>query len=170
METTLIIVISILVVIILTIVGVFIAKRLKGSIEIIQEQYNYAPGDTIKGKVVVKLKKAVSSDQLIVGLRCERTERSIMMNTQKSQTRTVVLFDFNQPLEARKEYAPSEYPFNFALKIPSNVTTKIEGLLGSLVSSASMLMGKNDSIRWYLYAELKCSGINLSQKTQVNIA
>lgn len=144
-------------------------RKMKGSIELIPDKFSYSSGETINGKIILKLKKPVSSENLIVGLRCEKTEKIYAGSSRGSQSRTVPIFDFNQPLEGAKEYAPSEYNYDFSIKIPQDVSQKLEGVAGTLVKSAQILMGQNSYARWYLYAELKCKGINLSKKIQINV-
>ncbi len=151
------------------IVVLWILKKTKGSIEIVPEKYSYSSGETIKGNLSLKLKKPVESTKLVVGLKCERVEKTYSADSKSSQSKKVPLFDFNQPLEGKKNYSPSEYNYDFSIKIPQNVSQKLEGVAGTLVKSAQILMGKNSSTKWYLYAELKCKGINLSKKIQINI-
>jgi hypothetical protein len=142
---------------------------MKGSIEIVPEKYSYSSGETIKGKLTLKLKKPVSADKLIVGLKCEKKERSYSRGTRGSNQRTSTVFDFNQPLDGKKEYAPSEYPYDFSISIPNNVSQKLEGMAATIVKTAQILTGQNSSMRWYLYAELQCEGVNLSKQVQVNV-
>lgn len=153
-------------------VGIFIVirilKKMKGSIEIVPERYDYKSGETIQGRVVLKLKKSVKSNKLIIGLKCEKSERNHSEGN-KVSTKNSVLFDFNQPIDEAKEYTPSEYPYNFSITIPQNVSQKLEGVAETLVKSAQILFGKSSSTKWYLYAELQCEGVNLSKRIQINI-
>ncbi|MCK4491033.1 MAG: hypothetical protein KAU03_00310, partial [Candidatus Altiarchaeales archaeon] len=48
----------------------------KGDIEISLEKYNFSPGDTIKGKVSLKLKKPVNAKQLRLVFVGEKTTSS----------------------------------------------------------------------------------------------
>ena len=148
-------------------ITVAILKKMKGSIDLIPEKFNYSPGEMVKGKLILKLKKPVNSTELIVGIRCEKTERTY--TGKGTSTNTVTVFDFNQPLEKRKEYPPSEYPYSFSIKIPQSATSQMEGISGSIIKSLQILANQNTSLRWYLYAELKCDGLNLSKKVQINI-
>jgi hypothetical protein len=148
---------------------IWILKKMKGSIEIIPESYNYDPGDTIKGKLTLKLKKHVKSDKLIVGLLCERREKIYPEKSNDNQEGEVTLFDFNQPLNGKKEYAPSEYTYDFSIVIPLNVSQVLEGVSMTLAKSIRDLTGYNTLAKWYLYAELQCEGVNLSKRVQINI-
>jgi len=147
-----------------------ILKKMKGSIEIIPDKYSYSPGETINGKLILKIKKPVQATNLIVGLKCEKNEQNYSSNSNRAQSENSSVFDFNQPLDGKKDYTPSEYTYNFSIKIPQNVSANVGGMVGNLVKSAQILMGKNSSFKWYLYSELKCSGINLSKKIQINVA
>ena len=163
------IVFGVLIAIIFLLVILWILRKMKGSIDIIPERYSYSSGEIINGRLILKLKKPVSSNKLIVGLKCEKIAKSYSANSRNSQAKNYTLFEFNQPLEEKKEYAPSEYNYDFSIKIPQNVSQQLEGVASSIVKSAQILMGKNTLIKWYLYAELQCEGVNLSKKVQLNI-
>jgi|SRR3989338_3399452 len=163
------VIIAIILLVIVAIVFFWILKKMKGSIVIVPEKYNYISGETINGNLILKLKKSVKSSKLIIGLRCERLERNYSRGNNSSQRRIHVLFDFSQPLDMAKEYAPSEYPYSFSLNIPKNLSQKLEGIAGSLIKSVQILSGQNSTIKWYLYAELQCDGINLTKKIQINV-
>jgi hypothetical protein len=150
-------------------VVVFVLKKKKGSIEIITDEYIYKIGDVIKGKVVLNLKKPVISDKLIVGLRCERVERVYSRRNKSNEEVKETLFDFNQILEHEKEYSASEYSYDFSIAIPLNAPKKLEGLVGTLVKPIQILIGQDTSLRWYLYAELSCEGVNLDKKMQISV-
>lgn len=142
----------------------------KGSIKIIPEKYNYSYGEDIKGKVILKLKKPVSSEKLLVGLMCEKHERSYSSKTKTSNREDYVLFDFKYPLEEKKEYAPGEYSYDFLIKGPNNFSKQIDGVAGTLVKSVQALMGRDYSLKWHLFSQLKCKGVDLSKKVQINVA
>lgn len=157
----------------------WILRKKKGSIEIIPEKYSYSSDETINGKLILKLKESIKSESLIVGLRCEQTNKSSTAGKVKSSKYS--LFDFNQPVENTKENLPNEYNYNskknlpneynynFSIKIPRNVSRQLDGATGSLVKTAQILMGKDTSLKWYLYAELKCEGFNIYKSVQINI-
>jgi hypothetical protein len=150
-------------------VVVFILKKKKGSIEIITDEYMYKIGDVIKGKLVLNLKKPVISDKLIVGLKCERAERVYSKRNKSSKEVKETLFDFNQILEQEKEYGVSEYSYDFSIAIPLNAPKKLEGLAGTLIKPIQILIGQDSSLRWYLYAELSCDGVNLDKNIQISV-
>lgn len=161
--------IGIIVFVLIFIIVIWVLKKLKGSIEIIPEDHNYNPGDTIKGKLILNLKRHVKSNKLILGLVCERKEKVYSNESHSKREREVTLFDFNQPLEGKKEYAPSEYSYNFSIVVPLNVSQLLEGVSFTLAKSMQDLIGQNPLAKWYLYAELQCDGVNLTKRVQINI-
>lgn len=163
-----IIIISLIALVLLLIIIGIVARRMKGSIEIIPEKYSYSPGETIKGKVELKLKKPIESDSLNIGLIGQMKTKSYSGG--KTRNRVENIFNFSQPLESRKNYSPSEYTYNFSIKIPSNVLSQANGTLGAIIKSAQLLTGNISSIKWHLISELKCKGFDISKKIQINIA
>ncbi len=168
--------VSILVIIVLSIIGLVIAfvifmaiaSRMKGKIEIIPDKYNYSPGEEIKGRVILKLKKPVEANKLTIGLVGHREEKVYRNGKNGTETRTV--FSFYQPLDGKKDYPASEQTYEFSMKVPSDIQKKTEGALGTVLNTLSSIgMGPNP-IRWYLTADLDCKGIDLFKKVQVNIA
>ena len=147
----------------------WILSKMKGKIDIIPDSYNYSPGDTIKGKVKLLIKKSIKSNGLTVRLVGERIQKSYSRGS--SNTNTQYIYDFKMPIDGEKQYEPGpEIYYDFEMKIPSNITTKIEGLLGTLVNTAQLLGGASTQIKWFLIAELDIPGVNLSKKVQINIS
>jgi len=158
---------GIILVVVVFFVALFFLRKMKGSIELMPEKYNYNDGEVIKGKIVLKLKKSVEKGALIVGIKCERTD--VSRNSNGSSKETFSVFDFNQPLIKEQSFSPNEYNYDFSLNVPRNYSTNPNGTLGQIVKGASILLGDNSTFRWYLYSELKCRGVNLSKKVQINI-
>jgi hypothetical protein len=162
-----------IVIVIILLVAVFVScilwilKKRKGSIEIIPEKHDYISREYIKGKVILKLKKPVKSKKLIMGLKCERSETTY--SGKERRTENYAIFEFNQPLDEEKEYAPGEYSYDFSIKVPGNFSKEVEGVAGTLVKSIQVLSAKDYLLKWYLYAELQCEGVDLSKEVQINV-
>ena len=141
----------------------------KGKIEVFLEKYNFSPGETIKGRITLKLKKPTKAKALKVGLVGEKkTTQYTTSSTSKSKTH---FFNFEMPLDGEKEYVEGEY--NFETKIPANVlqTPSPGGAVGDIVKGIQLLSGKDVRISWYVIAKLDIqSGFDVSKKVQVNIA
>ncbi|MCX6751040.1 MAG: hypothetical protein NTZ83_06285 [Candidatus Pacearchaeota archaeon] len=147
----------------------FILRWRKGSIEIIPEKKDYRTGDIIKGKLILKLKKPVKSKNLVIGLRCERIQKTYTEDRKQNIENEDVLFDFNQPLDKEKEYVSGEYSYDFAITIPLNVSQK-QKIIVNLSNKSVKALADDISIKWYLYARLDCEGVDLSKDVQINIA
>ena len=144
----------------------------KGKIEIQLNKYGFSLGETINGKVSLKLKKPIKARGVnirLVGIRKE-TRYSDSGKTSGSNN----IFDFKQPLDGLKEYGVDEKVYDFKIKIPNNVLTQPkfgQSTIGTLVGAAQILSGTMSSINWYLIANLDIvSGIDISKKVQINIA
>ena len=153
----------------------YIIAKSKGRVKIRISNYNYSPGDTINGTVMLSLKKPISSKFLNIALKgVQRTTRPSRDSKGRSSTQTdyMDVFSFKQSLEDKKDYPIGEKEYSFKIKIPSNIIQKSinHPLAGTLVSSMQMLSGTSSSIQWYLIAELETSGFNLSDKVQINIS
>ncbi len=159
----------------------------RGTIEITPEQFNYHPGDTIKGKVHIKLNKPIQANKLSIWLLGVETEtlpqnRNFGFNNQNnmngmnnSERRTMPIFQFELPIDGSKEYTEAEYPFE--ILIPASVlqsqqnavpATGVLGVLASMAeASAGMAMRQ---ITWSLEAILDIPGaIDMRKRIQVNI-
>lgn len=147
-------------------INVILRKR-KGSIELIPERYNYNLGEKIKGKLVLKLKKPANNCKFIIGLKCERSETNY--SNGKKSTSNYTLFDFKFPLENKKDYSPGEFPYDFSMDIPKNYSHDVGPIAGNIIKSINFLRGRNSSLKWYLYSELNCSGVDLSKRIDINV-
>jgi len=139
----------------------------KGKIEVLLEKYNFSPGDTIKGRITLKLKKPIRAKALKVGLVGEKkTTQYGTSSTSQSKTH---FFDFEMPLDGGKEYLEGDY--NFEIKIPANVLqAQPGGAVGDIVKGIQLLSGKDVRISWHVIAKLDIpSGLDVSKKVQVNI-
>ncbi|MEM0465250.1 MAG: hypothetical protein QXW97_00945 [Candidatus Pacearchaeota archaeon] len=162
-------IVSVTVVIITLLIVMWLIAKSKGKIDIILDNYNYSPGDTINGKINLIIKKPVKAKELNIRLIGKRTD--IRYNTQqrRNDINENTIFDFKQIIAGEKEYQPSEQTFDFKIKIPQDINKKIEGLFGNIVKTAQILSGSTTQIKWYLIANLEIPGINISKKVQVNI-
>ena len=145
---------------------------LKPGIDIIIEKYNYSPGETVKGKVVLKLKKPTKAKQLKVGLIAERKIRETQVISGKTsiRERKETAYRFEMPLDGEKEYLSGEY--NFEIKIPTSLQATLpEGIAGDLIRSIQILAGRESNLFWYIIAYLDIPlGIDVSKRVQINIA
>ena len=129
-------------------------------ITLMLEKYNYAPGETIKGTVTLKLKKPTKARKFEVAFVGEKVERQTGMGIgptshDKRQTQRTYLYHFKMPLGGEGEYQQGEYPFE--ITIPSDVkqsAAQPEGKVGTAVSALKAISGVTSRIDWYVYAKL----------------
>lgn len=145
----------------------------KGKIEIQLNNYNYSPGDTIEGTVVLSLKKPLIGNELSITIIGEKKVTQITGSS--SMSRTIQIFNFKQPLDGQKEYPAGEQPlvYPFRIKIPANMQTQQqmpEGTLGTVLKAAQMFSGANSRVMWYLIARLDVKGLDVTHKVQINVA
>ena len=158
----------------------------KGKIEVVLDKMTYKPGETIKGKVILKLNKPVKAKRLKLLFYGEKTSRapatrgfgtggvsvSVGPSAGRYETRTVRIYSFETDLDGEKEYTGGEYEFEVA--IPSDIMTKADldkmGFLGNLAKFAEA-MGTKVVPRWYVEAVLDVPfGIDVSKKVQISVA
>ena len=159
---------GILLFVVLVVVTIVILRKRKGSIELIPEKYNYNLGEKINGKIILKLKKPADNGKLIIGLKCEKSETNYS-NGKKSSS-DYILFDFKFPLENKKDYLPGEYPYDFSIEIPKNYSKDVGPIAGNIIKSINFLRGRESSLKWHLYSELNCSGVDLSKRIEINVS
>jgi len=147
---------------------------LKGKIEIQLNNYNYRPGDTVQGNLILKMKKPVKADGLLVRLTAQRRSTSGFGNRRRTQWET--LYDFKQPLDGQKEYIltggqPQSYPFQITIPANMQQNQMPDGTLGNVVKAAQFLSGGSSRISWTLKGYLDIpAGIDISKKVQINVA
>lgn len=141
----------------------------RGKIEINLKKYNFSPGDTIKGKISLKLKKSVQAKTLKVGLVGEKVTKEFRRTSDtRTRQKKTYFFNFEMPLDGEKEYLKGEY--SFEIKIPSNVLQTPKGAVGDIIKGIQVLSGKDIMMSWYVIAKLDIpSGFDISKKIQINI-
>jgi hypothetical protein len=145
----------------------------KKQIEIILEKFNFSPGETIRGKVLLSLDKPIHARQLRVALIGEkistRMERRPDGRTYPKEEKTYI-YNFQMPLDGEKEYLQGEYTFE--IKIPANISQNIplEGKVGAILKTIQVLSTIGTRISWYIQANLDIPmGFDVSKKIQINI-
>lgn len=129
-------------------------------ITLMLDKYNYTPGETIKGKVTLKLKKPTKARKFEVAFIGEKIERQTGMGVgptakRGSQYRRTPIYHFKMPLGGEGEYQHGEYPFE--ITIPPDVkqsAAQPEGKVGTAVTALKAISGVTSRIDWYVYAKL----------------
>lgn len=157
----------------------------KGKIEIALEKMNFKPGETIKGKVLVKMKKPTKAKQLKVVFAGVKTTGSSSIevgnsnfrvgmktgNQPRKNTTTEFIHKFEMPLDGEKEYTQGEY--NLEILVPSDIMQRGSGPggnVGAALSAVQFLSGSSNRIEWYVQATLDIDkGFDINKKVQINV-
>jgi hypothetical protein len=91
----------------------------KNQILLTLDKYAYAPGETIKGSVGLKLKRPLQARKLSVALIGLRIVHERPMANKGPQTHVYTIYNFTIPLDGENTYFNELYPFE--IKIPSDI-------------------------------------------------
>jgi len=130
------------------------------------EKYNFTPGEVIKGKVKLNLKKPVNARKLeiaFIGRMIQKQSAASVAgvaamasgNKARSRTEYTTVFNFKMPLGGEKDYQNEEYPFE--IKIPDNILNEnpqLEGKAATAAAAFKVLGGVSSHVDWYVKAEL----------------
>ncbi len=151
----------------------------KEKITMTLDKYDYKPGEKIKGKIKLNLKKPVEARKLEVRLRGIQIQKSgggaigaIGGNSNRNYSRREI-YDFKMPISGEKEYHKEE--FDFELPIPSDIGNQAMAKLGQKGQAAmqafKVLTGSNMRVDWYLRAQLDIpKGLDVKKKQQIVIS
>jgi len=150
---------------------------LRGKIEVFSEKYSYSPGEIIRGRVFVDLKKPIKAKQLKIGFYGVKifTERIQTQKGIQTKTRSEFIHKFEIPLDGEKGYQKGEYFFE--IKIPENIQVEPkkpkEGIFSILLKGAQVLSeaaGITSRTKWYLEATLEIPmAFDIKKKVSINI-
>jgi len=148
----------------------------KGTIEIQLDKNDFKKGETIKGKVVLQMKKTVTAKELTIRLIANQKIRQ-GIGTNRS-TRTMKVHDFKLNLDNEKEY-PANQPliYPFSIQIPAKfareqmIPEQLGNTLGKVAKVAQMMTGSRSTTYWYLIANLNVPGMfnDVKKKIQINV-
>lgn len=158
----------------------------KGKIEVILEKYNFKPGETIKGKIKVKMKKPTKARQLKVVFAGTKTSSSSntmglgnsgarigigSRNRQQTKTTQEFIHKFEMPLDGEKEYTEQEY--DLEILVPVDVLQRGSGPggnVGAALQAVQFLSGSSTRIEWFVQATLDIDkGLDVNKKVQINV-
>ena len=125
------------------------------------EKFNYKPGENIKGKVKLNLKKPLPGRKLEISLIGKK--KTTRRTSKGSQTHYETVYDFSIPISGEQEYHDGSY--DFELSIPGDILyeksqrhraqEQLEekmGAAGTLISAVAM--GGTSRIDWKVKAQL----------------
>lgn len=151
-----------------------------GSMELMLVKNVLKAGETLHGRLQLKLARPTEAKRLVVGLRATRDRMSTFRDVhgqRRQQLDTDVVFDFEQQLDgARKNYQNDAYDIH--LPIPPDAVAQPmkppEGTLGDILRVASAVSSMLDvgprPIVWRVHAYLDIPWkVNIKQSVQVSV-
>jgi len=143
---------------------------LKGKAEIVLEGNSFMPGDTIKGKVILNIKKNFDSKGIV--LRLYATSNTTSVSAGKVSNRVVTVYDFRYDLEKQASYSQSQSPLEipFELKIPTDILS-LNKNQQNIVNVVSAVAGRYSQIKWYVSAKVRVRRCltNITRKIQITV-
>jgi len=144
-----------------------------GDMQVILEKVHFGPGEMIKGKAILNLKKPQKAKQVRVVFKGEAKVRQTQFSSSGTRSSSEVreLHRFEMTVDGEKEYQPGTKEYPFEIKVPDPIPSiKPEGNLGNAISVLNTLSGKTYSVSWFVDASLDISGgRDISKKVQVNV-
>ena len=140
------------------------------------EQFNFFPGETIKGMVTLNLKKPTKARKLEVALVGEQTER-YRDRDGRTKRKTHKVYSFEIPLGPEQEYHKGDFPFE--IKIPDDILmrgrgqhNRPEGALGAVTDVLGALGGNRyEPVEWYVRSQLDIPlGLDVKKTQKIVIA
>ena len=146
----------------------------KGKIEVIIPKFNFSPGETVNGEVILKLDAPLKARGLKIAILGKRISKPMSINPGKMSSRTTssTIFDFTEQLDGEKEYNSSELRYPFSIKIPEGIYSVPEpsGVVGTMLAMGKALSQYNSRVEWNLIANLDVPwGFDISTKIQISV-
>ena len=136
-----------------------IASAAKGKLELILEKPEafFMPGDVVKGKVILELKKSIDANKLDVKLSAQKTisspRRKVGQRFEGSSDEVIIVYDHGINLGTKGVYTKGEYPFEFVIpEINKGEEKKLPGFLQKIEDFGEILgqSGPREEIDWYV--------------------
>jgi len=153
-----------------------------GSVEIELEKMSFSRGDTVRGKVKLKLDEPKDAEGMRLRIWGEKKAPHTDSRGRRT-TRTENIYEFKVDLDGPRMYTAGEQVWDFELKIPEATQQDQlgESLAGQVamgvVMAQQMMDGKagmnqmSQPPRWYLEANLDIpKGRDPSKRVQLNVA
>ena len=172
---------SVILAVILIFLGLFIASRMKGKIELTLTKGGYAPGETIQGNLILTSKKDLEGTRLFVALvgyeEVKRRYRDSEGNS-KSETKRHEIYRDELDLEgAGPVIAGASQSYPFQLNTPPVANTQLAGeggdsMIGKAAGALISAIGDTVDRRkiWEVQARYDLKGIDLKTKKKVTVS
>jgi sporulation-control protein spo0M len=138
----------------------------EGSIDIVVDRVTVSRGDTIKGKVVLNLKKARKARGLKIRLVADRiAERSD--RAERDAIETIVVYSKEVMLGPEQKYAAGESEYKFEFVVPDLEPPRPNELR---IGPLSLQVGKGSPLSWRLDAFLDLPlALDIKKTVTINV-
>lgn len=140
----------------------------KLKMDVVLDKYNFVPGDTINGKVFLKVKKDFFLKDLKISLFAIRDVKSYSSKGQSTRRSTIYDFDYVLKREEAFKKTVQDIEVPFTLKIPSDVYSPSK-LEKNVLAGVGFLTGNFQSISWQIKARARIKGCLFNVKKKIKI-
>lgn len=161
---------------ILAVIAFYIARYMRGSIELSLPQTAFDPGATITGSFELETKKDIKGNKLVVRLIAIEKIRTHDSDG-KSRKRTQEIYRDEVLIEEAKDYiAGSKANYDFQISTPGTPTPDLDtpGIISpqviqGLATAVKFLSNKSTTIKWKVEARLDAKGVDLVDSKAISI-
>ncbi len=170
---------GVLLVVVLIIVGVIVAARMKGKLELVLPKGGYAPGEIIHGELKLTAKKDLEGSRLFVALVGyeETTRRSSSGGGSKTETVRHEIYREEHDLEGPGTVpAGTEKSYPFQMGTPNSLGaggagSSSLGMAGEVLAAGLKMLGNTNRKKvWEVQARYDIKGIDLTAKRRVTVS
>jgi len=146
----------------------------EGGIELLTDKTNYKFGETVTGRVRLKLKQPKKAKALELRFYGEKSKGvAISLGSSPKMTKSNAaerISEVRVTIDGEKEYFNQEYPFEFNLPTQNPAGLPDSELAKTAVQVAAAFAGGTINIKWFLEAHLDIPmSIDISKKIQLNV-
>ncbi len=144
-----------------------------GKVEIKIDRMSYSFGETIRGKIILDMKKTKHAKRMELDFYAERSVPYTDRDGRRSK-RTERTYLFSSDLDGERDYSGIK-EYNFELKIPTQNEVKLPGgFIGKVaevaIATAQITGMTPNPLRWFVKATLEIPGGKDASKTiQINV-
>ncbi|MCR4368322.1 MAG: sporulation protein [archaeon] len=144
-----------------------------GKIELEIPKLSYVGGETIEGKVKLKVNNPIRAKGVRVVLTATEEYNSRDRKTGRIEKNTRTIFNFEKELDTEREYS-GESEYDFSLDLPDGATnypSPDEGALGAAFNVLNMVSGVMRRIKWTIRAKLDIPmGLDVGKTVQISVS
>lgn len=150
----------------LSVAGYFIARYLKGMIEINLPSTAFNHGETVAGTFDLLARKEIKGNRLFAALVATETRRERGYNG-KSHTHTEEVWRAEQQLEGARVYPAGQgAKYEFKLQLPPQDFNASDSMLGQ---AAQFIFGGSRRLSWKVEVRLDAEGVDLADSKRITV-